>query len=61
MKEKNWQYLVGAVWIVLALVNAGVGVLEDDLWLASMHAVVAIAMTLNGSAYFWNDRFTVFQ
>lgn len=61
MKEKNWQYLVGAVWIVFALISTGVGVLEDDLWLATMNAVVSIAMTLLGSAYFWHDRFTVFQ
>jgi len=61
MKEKNWQYLVGALWIVFALVNAGAGVLQDDLWLASLSAVVSIAMTLLGSAYFWHHQFTVFQ
>jgi hypothetical protein len=61
VEERLWQYLMGAVWIVLALVWAGLGVLENDLWLASAHAVLSIATTLLGAAFLWHDRFTVFQ
>jgi hypothetical protein len=61
MKDRNWQYLVGAVWIGFALAQAGLGVAKSDPWTATMYAGLSIACTLLGASYLWHDRVTVFR
>jgi len=61
MEERTRQNLMGILWVFIALVTGGVGVLQDDLWLAVFCAILSIAQSLLGAGFFWNERLTVAQ
>jgi|AntRauMinimDraft_4_1070384.scaffolds.fasta_scaffold01065_2 hypothetical protein len=59
MKKTTRQNLMGLLWIFIALVTAGVGVLQNDLRLATFCSILSIAQSLLGAGFFWNERLTV--
>ncbi|ELY81696.1 hypothetical protein C486_06743 [Natrinema gari JCM 14663] len=61
MEERTRQNLMGILWIFIALVTAGVGVGQSDLWLAAFCSILSIAQSLLGAGFFWNERLTVAQ
>lgn len=61
MEERTRQNLMGILWIYIALVTGGVGVLQGDLWLAAFCSILSIAQSLLGAGLFWNERLTVAQ